>query len=109
MRTENDIIQISNLEVLKDFDTTVAYRAKDLGLEPGEWDFVTYNGGLQLYEHYEEMAADTMDGIISPIELLGKEYKPSDIAREVDPAGWESFVELGIAFAIANNLVRKIV
>jgi hypothetical protein len=103
------MINIDNLEVLKDFDSTVAYRAKDLGLEPGEWDFVTYNGGLQLYEHYEEMAADTMDGIISPIELLGKEYKPSDIAREVDPAGWESFVELGIAFAIANDLVRKII
>lgn len=103
------MIHINNLEVLKDFDTTVAYRAKDLGLEPGEWDFVTYNGGLQLYEHYEEMAADTMDGIISPIELLGKEYKPSDIAREIDPDGWQAFVELGIAFAIANDLIRKII
>lgn len=103
------MIQVSNPEVLKDFDTTVAYHAQDLGLEPGEWDFVTYNGGLQLYEHYEEMAADTMDGIISPIELLGKEYKPSEIAREVDPTGWEAFVELGIAFAIANDLVRKII
>lgn len=103
------MIQINNLEALKDFDTTVAYRAKDLGLEPGEWDFVTYNGGLQLYEHYEEMAADKMDSIISPIELLGKEYKPSDIAREVDPTGWEAFVELGIAFVISNDLVRKII
>lgn len=103
------MIQVSNPEVLKDFDTTVAYRAQDLGLEPGEWDFVTYNGGLQLYEHYEETAADTMDSIISPIELLGKEYKPSDIAREVDPTGWEAFVELGIAFAIVNDLVRKII
>lgn len=103
------MININNLEVLKDFDTAVAYRAHDLGLEPGEWDFVTCNGDLQLYDHYEEMAADTMDGIISPIELLGKEYKPSDIAREVDPTGWEAFVELGIAFAIANDLVRKII
>lgn len=103
------MIQINNLEVLKDFDTTVAYRAHDLGLEQGEWDFVTYNGGLQLYEDYEEMAADTMDGIISPIELLGKEYKPSDIAREIDPAGWGAFVELGIAFAISNDLARKII
>ena len=103
------MIQINNIEALKDFDTTVAYRAQDLDLEPGEWDFVTYKGDLQLYEHYEEMAADTMDGIKPPIELLGKEYKPSDVAREVDPAGWEAFVELGIAFAIANDLVRKIV
>lgn len=103
------MIHINNLEVLKDFDTTVAYRAHDLGLEPGEWDFVTYNGGLQLYEHYEEVAANTLDGTISPIELLGKEYKPSDIAREVDPTGWEAFVELAIAFAIDNDLVRKIV
>lgn len=103
------MIKIDNLEVLKDFDTTITYRAKDLGLEPGEWDFVTCNGGLQLYEHYEEMATDTLDSINSPIELLGKEYKPSEIAREVDPAGWQAFVEIGIAFAIANNLIRKII
>lgn len=103
------MIHINNLEVLKDFDTAIAYHAQDLGLELGEWDFVTCNGGLQLYEHYEEMAADTMDGIESPIELLGKEYKPSDIAREVYPAGWQAFVELGIAFAIANNLIRRII
>lgn len=103
------MIQINNLEVLKDFDISVAYRAKDLGLEPGEWDFVTCNGGLQLYEDYEERATDAMDDTKSPIVLLGKEYKPSEIAREVDPAGWQAFVELGIAFAIANNLIRKIV
>lgn len=103
------MIKINNLEVLKDFDTTVAYRAQDLGLEPGEWDFVTCNGGLQLYEDHEEMATDTIDGINSPIKLLGKEYKPSEIAREVDPDGWQAFVELGIAFAIANNLIRKII
>lgn len=103
------MIKIDNLEVLKDFDTTVAYRAKDLGLEPGEWDFVACNGALQIYEDYEEKAADTLDGINSPIKLLGKEYKPSEIAREVDPDGWQAFVELGIAFAIANNLIRKII
>ena len=103
------MIKINNLKALKDFDTTVAYRAKDLGLEPGEWDFVTCNGGLQLYEDYEEMAADVMDSINSPIELLGKEYKLSEIAREVDPDGWQAFVELGIAYAIADNLIRKIV
>ena len=103
------MIKINNIEALKDFDTTIAYRAEDLGLEPGEWDFVTCNGGLQLYEDYEEMAVDTMDSINSPIELLGKEYKPSEIAREVDPDGWQAFVELSIAFAIANNLIRKII
>nr|DAR46826.1 MAG TPA: Protein of unknown function (DUF3253) [Caudoviricetes sp.] len=103
------MIQINNLEVLKDFDTTVTYRAHDLGLEPGEWDFVTCNGGLQIYEGYEEMAADAMDDTKSPIVLLGKEYKPSEIAREVDPDGWQAFVELGIAVAIANNLIRKII
>lgn len=103
------MIKINNIEVLKDFGTTVAYRAKDLGLEPGEWDFVTCNGGLQIYEDYEEMGAEAMDDTESPIELFGKQYKPSEIAREVDPAGWQTFVELGIAFAIANNLIRKII
>jgi|GEM_PF-3909055 len=103
------MIKINNPEVLKDFDTTVAYHAKDLGLEPGEWDFVTCNGGLQIYEDYEEMAADAMDDAKSPIKLLGKEYKPSEFAREIDPDGWQAFVELGIAVAIANNLIRKII
>lgn len=103
------MIQINNIEVLKDFDTTVTYRAQELGLETGEWDFITCNGDLQLYEDYEEKAADAMDDTKSPIELLGKEYKPSEIAREVDPNGWQAFVELGIAFAIANNLIRKII
>lgn len=103
------MIRINDIEILKNLNSTVAYRAKDLGLESGEWDFVTCNGGLQLHEHYEELAADAMDSINSPIELLGKEYKPSDIAREVDPKGWQAFVELGIAFAIANNLIRKII
>lgn len=103
------MIKINNIEALKDFDTTVTYRAQDLGLESGEWDFVTCNGGLQLYEDYEEMAADAMDDTKSPIVLLGKEYKPSEIAREIDPDGWQAFVELGIAVAIANNLIRKII
>lgn len=103
------MIKIDNLEALKDFDGAVAYQAKDLGLESGEWDFVTRNGDLQLYEHYEEMASDAMDSIKSPIKLLGKEHKPSDIAREADPAGWQAFVELGIAYALANNLIRRII
>lgn len=103
------MIKINNIEALKDFDTAVAYRAQDLGLEPGEWDFVTCNGGLQLYEDYEEMATNATDDTKSPIVLLGKEYKPSEIAREVDPDGWQAFVELGIAYAIANNLIRKII
>lgn len=103
------MIQINNLEVLKDFDSTVAYRAQDLGLEPGEWDFVTSNGGLKLYEHYEEIAIDTIDGTESSIKLLGREYKPSDIAREMDPKNWEAFVELGITYALANNSIRRII
>lgn len=103
------MMKINNIEALKDFNTTIAYRAQDLGLEPGEWDFVTCNGGLQLYEHYEELAKDAVDSINSPIELLGKEYKPSDVAKEVDPAGWQAFVELGIAYALAKDLIRKIV
>lgn len=103
------MIKINDIEALKDFDTTVAYHAKDLGLETGEWDFVTCNGGLQIYEDHEEMAADAMDDTKSPIVLLGKEYKPSEIASELDPDGWQAFVELGIAFAIDNNLIRKII
>ena len=103
------MIKINNLEVLRDFNTTIVYRAQELGLEPGEWDFVACNGELQLYEYYEELAENTINGIESPIVLLGKEYKPSDVAKQVDPTGWEAFVELGIAYALANYLIRKIV
>lgn len=103
------MIKINNPKVLKDFNTIIAYRAQDLGLEQGEWDFVTCNGGLQLYEHYEEIAESSFDNIEPPIVLLGKEYKASDVAKEMDPASWQAFVELGIAHAIANGLIRRII
>lgn len=98
-----------NIELLKDFNTVVAYHAVDLGLEPGEYDFVTKYGDLQDYEHYVELAENTMDGTSAPIEVFGKEYKPSDVAKELAPDDWEAFVELGIAYALANDLIRKIV
>lgn len=103
------MIKINNTKVLRDFKTTIAYRAQDLGFESGEWDFVTYKGGLQLYEHYEELAESTINDIESPIVLLGREYKPSDVAKEMDPDGWQAFVELGIAYALANNLIKRII
>ena len=98
-----------NPELLKDFDTVAAYRATDLGLEPGEYDFVTKYGDLQDYEHYVELAENTVDGTNAPIELFGKTIKPSDVAKELAPDEWEAFVEFGIAFALANDLIRKIV
>ena len=103
------MIQINNPEVLKDFNTTIAYRAQDLGLEPGEWDFVTCYGNLKIYEDYEDTATRVLDSTQPTIKLLGKEYKPSGIAKEVDPDGWQAFVELGIAFAISSDLIRKII
>lgn len=98
-----------NLELLKDFDTIVAYRAADLGLEPGEYDFVTKYGDLQDYEHYVELAENLLNETNAPVELFGKTIKPSDIAKELAPYEWVAFVELGIAVALANDLIRKIV
>lgn len=103
------MIKINNLEVLKDFDTTIAYHAQDLGLEPGEWDFVTRNGGLQIYEDYEDIATEAFDSSYPTIELLGKQYKASELAKEVDLDSWEAFVEMGIAYALNNNLIRRII
>ena len=98
-----------NIELLKDFDTVVAYCATDLGLETGEYDFVTKYGDLQDYEHYVELAENTVDGTNAPVELFGKTINPSDIAKELAPYEWEAFVELGIAYALANDLIRKII
>lgn len=95
--------------LLTDFDNTVAYFASDLGLEPGEWDYVTYCGDLKIYEDYEDIGARAVDSTQPPIELLGKQYKPSDIVKEVDPDSWEAFVEMGIAYALNNNLIRRII
>lgn len=95
--------------LLADFDNTVAYYAADLGLEPGEWDFVTHYGDLKIYEDYEDIGARAFDSTQPPIELLGKQYKPSDLAKEVDPDNWEAFVEMGIAYALNNNLIRRII
>ena len=96
-------------ELLTDFDNTVVYYAADLGLEPGEWDFVTYYGDLKIYEDYEDIGARAFDSSHPPIELLGKQYKPSDLVKDVDPDSWEAFVEMGIAYALTNNLIRKII
>lgn len=98
-----------NVGLLKDFDNVVAYSATDLGLEPGEYDFVTKYGDLQDYEHYAELAENTVNETNAPIELFGKTIKPSDIAKELAPSEWKVFVELGIAFALANDLIRKII
>lgn len=98
-----------NPMLLGDFDNTVAYYAADLGLEPGEWDFVTYQGNLKIYEDYECISTRALDGTQPPIELLGKQYKPSDLVKEVDPDSWEAFVEMGIAYALNNNLIRRII
>lgn len=95
--------------LLGDFNNTVAYHAADLGLEPGEWDFVTYQGNLKIYEDYEDIATRALDGTQPPIELLGKQYKPSDIAKEVDRDSWEALVEFGIGYALNNNLIRRII
>ena len=96
-------------ELLADFENTVAYLATDLGLEPGEWDFVTCHGDLKIHEDYEDIATRAFDSTHPTIEMLGRQYKMSDLAKEVDPDGWEAFVEMGIAYALTNNLIRKII
>lgn len=97
-----------NPKMLDDFDNTITYYATDLGLEPGEWDFVTCNGDLKIYEDYEDIATRALDSTQPPIELLGKRYKPSDLAKEVNQDSWQAFVELGISYALNNNLIRRI-
>lgn len=96
-------------ELLVDFDSTVVYYAADLGLEPGEWDFVSCCGKLKIYEDYEALAAVGFDITHPSVELLGRQYRASDLVKEVDPDGWEAFVEMGIAHALDNNLIRRIV
>lgn len=95
--------------LLTNFDNTIAYHATDLGLEPGEWDFITHHGELKIYEDYEDISARALDSTCPPIELLGKQYKPSDLAKEVDPDNWEAFVEMGIAYALNNNIIKRII
>ena len=69
-----------NPDLLVDFDSTDAYHAADLGLEPGEWDFVTCYGDLKIYE---DIGARAFDAAHPPIELLGKQYKPNDLIRRI--------------------------
>ena len=98
-----------NANMPGDFGSVYVYHATDLGLEPGEWDFVTDDGALLDYEFYEKAARIELDSKNEPITILGKTFKVSDIAKELCTDEWDAYVEVAIARGIANNKIRRIV
>lgn len=94
--------------MIENWDTKFCFTADELGVEPGEYDYVNRNGNLRTREDFEAMAADAVDELHKPITVLGKTLKASDIAREMLSDDWEAYVNTCIAGLITVNEFKEV-
>lgn len=94
--------------MIENWDTKFCFTADELGVSKGEYDYVTRSGDLRIREDFEAMAADTVDELHKPIEVLGRTIKASDIAREMLSDDWEAYVNSCIAHLIAMDELKEV-
>lgn len=94
---------------LINFDNKLAYYATELGIEPGEYDYVTRDGLLLDRDYFESAAEMALNNKYADVRLLGKTFKVSDIAKELCPDEWETYVDEGISMHRLLKLVRPII
>lgn len=94
---------------LINFDNKLAYYATELGIEPGEYDYVSRDGLLLDHDYFETAAEIAMNRKYADVRLLGKTLKVSDIAKELCPDEWEAYVDEGINIHRLLKLVRPII
>lgn len=94
---------------LINFDNKFAYYATELGIEPGEYDYVSRDGLLLDRDYFETAAEIAMNNKYADVRLLGKTLKVSDIAKELCPDEWLEYVDEGINMHRLLNLVRPII
>lgn len=90
------------------WDTRFCFTAEELGINKGEYDYVTKDGKLCTREDFEVSAADAVDELYKPVTVLGKTLKASDIAKEMLPADWEAYVNSCIAHLIAMGEIKEV-
>lgn len=94
---------------LINFDSKFAYYATELGIEPGEYDYVNRDGLLLDRDHFEGAAEVALNNKYADVRLLGKTLKVSDIAKELCPDEWKAYVDEAINLHILLKLVRPII
>jgi hypothetical protein len=94
---------------LINFDNKFAYYATELGLEPGEYDYVSRDGLLLDRDFFETAAEEALNRKYADVRLLGKTLKVSDIAKELCPDEWEAYVDESINMPRLLKLVRPII
>lgn len=94
--------------MIENWDTQFCFTADELGVEQGEYDYVTHNGSFHVREDFETMAADAVDDLHKPITVLGRTLKASDIAREMLSDDWEAYVNSCIADLIATETIKEV-
>lgn len=94
---------------LINFDNKLAYYATELGVEPGEYDYVSREGLLLDRDYFENAAEEALNRKYADVRLLGKTLKVSDIAKELCPEEWETYVDEGINMHRLLKLVRPII
>lgn len=94
--------------MIENWDTKFCFTADEVGVETGEYDYVTRNGGFRVREDFETMAAEAVDDLHKPVTVLGRTIKASDIAREMLSYDWEAYVNSYIAHLITMEEVKEI-
>lgn len=94
--------------MIENWDTKFCLTADELGVSKGEYDYVTRSGDLRIREDFEATAADAVDTLHKPIEVLGRTIKASDIAREMLSDDWEAYVNSCIAHLIAMEEIKEV-
>lgn len=94
--------------MIENWDTQFCFNANELGIEPGEYDYVSRNGNFRVREDFETMAAEAVDDLHKPVTVLGRTLKASDIAREMLSDDWEVYVNSCIAHLIAMQEIKEV-
>lgn len=94
--------------MIENWDTKFCFTADELGVEPGEYDYVTRSGDPRTREDFETMAAEAVDDLHKPITILGRTIKASDIAREMLSDDWEAYVNACIAYLSAMEEIKEV-
>lgn len=97
-----------NPEILPNWDKRKSYSSEELGLDKGMWDYVSKDGTLGIIEEFEDICADAFDKENGQINIFGKLYRASEVAREVAWDDWNDFVRDMLTRVVSNGTIRRI-
>lgn len=95
-------------ELLVDWELRKSYSSKDLGVEPGMWDYVKKDGSLMTHESLEDACVHVFDKANKPSLIFGKAYTASQVAREVAWDDWNDYVRDTLSAMCVEGIIRRI-